>query len=61
MNTRHMHRVMGQYMDNIWISLNEISGYDVPKICTVLYSGNLTQYISQKEDKYLVKVSMLAS
>ncbi len=49
------------YWDKIWWGLRKIIGYEIPKTCKILYLGNLTQDIIQKEDEYLVEVLLTAS
>ena len=66
MDVAHMHifwscqKIIG-YWDKIWRGLRKVIGYEIPKFCKVLYLGNLTQDIIQKEDEYLVKVLLSAS
>ena len=41
--------------------LREILGYEIPNTCLVLYLGNISQEDVQGEDRYLVRVLLVAS
>ena len=50
-------RILGQNM----AGLIKIIGYKIPKSCKILYLGNMTQDMIQKQDEYLIKVLLSPS
>lgn len=52
---------MKEYWEGLWNVLREILGYEILKTCLVLYLGNIPQEEVQGEDKYLLKVLLVAS
>lgn len=52
---------LSQYWDSIWEESGKILGYKLPKTCSVLYFGSLTEKKVQNKDKYLIKILLAAS
>lgn len=52
---------LSQYWDCIWEESGKILGYKLPKTCSVLYFGSLTEKKVQNKDKYLIKILLAAS
>lgn len=49
------------YWEGIWEILEEVLGYEIPRIGSVLYLGNLTEENSQGRERYLVKALLATS